>query len=366
MGDIQSQVAQLADQLLGEGALPTPQILSDRLGLSADEAKMAIEAWAHSLKSQRLPEIRAESKLATSVPDALSQGLQQIWELALQEALAEVRSELHTERMGDEEERKAAHDMVRDAESLYRDLEVKYRAQSQNLERTEQAVRALEAELSVLKANIASEINQRKKSEQERSNAETELNQIRKMYEEAKKTFDNRIKTEQQRALETVTRAEVEARHYRNALEKLRDEGTRSESEMMRSIHENQAQIARKDARLEMQEKTINDLEAELAELKDAMGNASRDISSINTRMLRESNANRRLESQIKERDEQLRVQNQKLTAATTEAAKRESTLRQQLKEKDENLARSNARINTLEKRITQQEDQIRRLNARL
>ncbi|NRP10585.1 MULTISPECIES: DNA-binding protein [unclassified Marinobacterium] len=366
MSELDLKVVELAEELLAEGQLPTDVVISERLGLSRDEANAALSHWAQSLSYARLPEVRASAKLHNSVPDSLSKGIEQIWDLALQEAMAELRVELQSERAGDEEDRKATRDMVRDAEALYRDLEVKYRAQTQQMDKSEQALRAIEAEMGVLKANIASEINQRKKAEQVRTNLETELNQLRKMHEDAKKTFDARIKAEQQQALENVTRAEVEARHYRNALEKLRDEGTRTESELTRSVHENQAQIAKKDARLEMQEKTISDLERDLNELKENMTSASRDISNINSKLLRETNANRRLEAQIKERDDQVRVLNQKLTVAATEAAKRESVLRQQLKEKDESLTRATARVNSLEKRITQQEDQIRRLNARL
>jgi chromosome segregation ATPase len=366
MSELDLKVVELAEELLAEGQLPTEVVISERLGLSRDEAGAALSQWARSLSYARLPEVHASAKLHNSVPESLSKGIEQIWDLALQEAMAELRVELQSERAGDEEDRKATRDMVRDAESLYRDLEVKYRTQSQQMDKSEQALRAIEAEMGVLKANIASEINQRKKAEQVRTNLETELSQLRKMHEDAKKTFDARIKAEQQQALENVTRAEVEARHYRNALEKLRDEGTRTESELTRSVHENQAQIAKKDARLEMQEKTISDLERDLNELKENMTSASRDISNINSKLLRETNANRRLEAQIKERDDQVRVLNQKLTVSATEAAKRESVLRQQLKEKDESLTRSTARVNSLEKRITQQEDQIRRLNARL
>jgi len=366
MSELDLKVVELAEELLAVGQLPSEIVISERLGLSRDEASAALSQWAQSLSYARLPEVHANAKLHNAVPESLSKGIEQIWDLALQEAMAELRVELQSERAGDEEDRKATRDMVRDAESLYRDLEVKYRTQTQQMDKSEQALRAIEAEMGVLKANIASEINQRKKAEQVRTNLETELNQLRKMHEDAKKTFDARIKAEQQQALENVTRAEVEARHYRNALEKLRDEGTRTESELTRSVHENQAQIAKKDARLEMQEKTISDLERDLNELKENMTSASRDISNINSKLLRETNANRRLEAQIKERDDQVRVLNQKLTVAATEAAKRESVLRQQLKEKDESLTRATARVNSLEKRITQQEDQIRRLNARL
>ena len=366
MNEIELKVMAFCESEIEKGVLPDASSVSDSLGLSHAEAQVALSLWVQSLSSNRLPELHASSKLKDSVPESISTGLQQIWELALQEAMAELRVELQGARAGQDEDRRAARDMVKDSEALYRDLEVKYRAKNQQLEKSEQSLRALEAEMNVLKANISSEINQRKKAEQVRSNLETELNQLRKMHEDAKKTFDARIKSEQQQALENVSRAEVEARHYRNALEKVRDEGTRTESELTRSLHDNQAQIAKKDARIEMQAKSISDLEKELASLKDSMSHASRDISTINTKLLTEANANRRLEAQIKERDDQVRVLNQKITLSSTEAAKRENVLRQQVKEKDENLTRATARVNSLEKRITQQEDQIRRLNARL
>lgn len=366
MSDIERKVVDFCEAQVDKGILPDADSVSESLGLSRPEAEVIVSSWVQSLSVNRIPEIHASTKLKHSVPESISNGLKHIWELALQEAMAELRVELQSERAGDDEDRKATRDMVKDSESLYRDLEAKYRSKNHQLEQSEQSLRALEAELNVLKANMSSEINQRKKAEQVRSNLETELNQLRKMHEEAKKTFDARIKSDQQQALENISRAEVEARHYRNALEKVRDESTRVESELTRSLHDNQAQMAKRDARLEMQKKTIQDLEKELAELKDSMSHASRDISTINTKLLTEANANRRLEAQIKERDDQVRVLNQKITLSVTETAKRESVLRQQIKEKDENLTRATARVNSLEKRVTQQEDQIRRLNARL
>ncbi len=366
MSGMESRVVESAEYLLGMGEYPTAEKVAESLGVSVQDVELELREWLSGMQEQSRGVVSFSHKARTSVPDALGKQVSQLWELALDEAMSLCKHELSVSRVTDEEERRAAGDMVRDAEGRYRDLERRFRDQSQALDQQVQSHRTLEAEINVLKANLATETNLRKKQEQQRANAESELSQLRKQHEESKKVFDQRIKEEQRQALDAVSRAEVETRHYRNALEKVRDDAGRSEAELTRSVHELQGQVARKDARIDMQEASIKDLESELEDLKQSITSYSREIATLNSRMLRETNANRRFETQIKEQEEEIRRLNQRQALATNEASKRENALRQQVKEREEQVTRSNARINSLEKRVTTQEDQIRRLNARL
>lgn len=366
MNEIEIQITQVADQLLDEGEMPSVTRIAEILHIDTSVAELPLLKWMQAMKVTPETDPVSRRTARISPPELMSQQINQLWELALDEAQILIRDEVNSERVGDQEERRVARDMVRDIEQRYQELERRYREQGQSIDKATQASRALEAEINVLKANLASETNQRKKHEQIRANVESELAQLRKQHEDTKKLFDQRIKEEQRQALEAVSRAEVEARHYRNALEKIRDDAGRSEAELTRSSHELQAQVARKDARIDMQEASIKDLEKELEELKQSLATYSREIATLNSKLLKETNANRRLETQVKDQEEDARRLNQRLALGSNEAAKRENALRQQLKEREEQLVRATTRINSLEKRLTAQEDQIRRLNARL
>jgi len=366
MSDIEVRVFEIADQLLEQGELPSLERLIAETGYSHHEVELPFAHWTHKFFELRASGLHLSAKVHQSPPEMLQMQVRQIWSTALDEAVSIVRDEISASRVGDEEERRATQDQVRDAESRYRELERKYRDQSASIEKGVQNTRTLEAEITVLKANLASETNQRKKLEQQRANAESELSQVRKQYEDGKKLFDQRIKEEQRQSLEALSRAEVETRHYRNALEKSRDESGRSEAELTRQVHELQAQVARKDARIDMQDGNLGDLEKEVEELKQTLVGYSREIASLNAKLLKEVNTTRRQETQINELEEESRRLNQRIALTSNEQSKRENVLRQQIKEREEQLTRSTARVNSLEKRVTTQEDQIRRLNSRL
>lgn len=366
MSDIEQRIFEISDQLFEQGELPSLERLVAETGLDRHQVELPFSRWTAAFIESRHTSHRQSDKSRQAPPEMLQMQIRQIWTAALDEAIGIVREEVSATRVSDEEERRSVRDQVRDADARYRELERKYRDQTASIDKATQITRTLEAEITVLKANLASETNQRKKFEQQRANAESELSQLRKQYEDGKKLFDQRIKEEQRQALEAVSRAEVETRHYRNALEKVRDESGRSEAELTRQVHELQAQNARKDARIDMQEGTIADLEKELDELKQTLASYSREISAVNAKLLKEGNSTRRQEARITELEEENRRLTQRQNVSANEASKRENSLRQQIKERDEQLTRANARVNSLEKRVTTQEDQIRRLNARL
>jgi len=366
MSDIEKRIFEIADQLVEQGELPSMERLLEETGLQRHEVELPFAHWTTQFIERQSTLVHAGGQSRRNPPEMLQMQLRQIWSSALDEAVGIVREEINATRVGDEEERRATKDQVRDAEARYRELERKYRDQAGVLDKEAQTIRTLEAEITVLKANLASETNQRKKFEQQRANVESELSQLRKQYEDGKKLFDSRIKEEQRQALESVSRAESEARHYRNALEKVRDDAGRSEAELTRQVHELQAQSARKDARIDMQNATLKDLEKEVEQLKETLASYSREIAALNSKLLKEGNTARRQEAQLAELEDDNRRLNQRIAVSSNEQSKRENALRQQIKERDEQLTRANARVNSLEKRVTTQEDQIRRLNSRL
>ncbi|MGB0283076.1 MAG: hypothetical protein ACPGAE_12945, partial [Neptuniibacter sp.] len=184
--------------------------------------------------------------------------------------------------------------------------------------------------------------------------------------EDSKRVFDQRIKDEQRRGLDEVSKADADVRYYRGALEKLRDEVGKKESALTKSIHDLQAEIARKDAKLEAQKTQTKSLESELKELKLNSSGQNRDLSKINNQLLSETNKNKRLEDKVKNLEEDILLSRQKQVSASSEQARREASIRSKYQEKEEELVRTLAKLSALEKKVVTQDEEIRRLNSRI
>ena len=94
---------------------------------------------------------------------------------------------------------------------------------------------------------------------------------------------------------EASGKAEVEVRHYRSMLDKVRDEAGKRESVMTREIHELQGQVARKDVKIDTLASQISSLDEELAGYKQDAQMQHRESTKVNRRRLYETNKNQRL-----------------------------------------------------------------------
>lgn len=359
------QIFSAADHLLVGGQSPDAKSVSDRLGMDFEMVAYGLERWWHALPG-RIQLGGRRGRMAADMPEALAQTFGRVWEQALQEAQASLSHNLQQHEVGEEESRRINEEALRQSQGIYQELEARYREQGARLEQAGQHAKALEAEIAVLKNSLATETNERKREEQLRANLDHELNQLRKQYEDYRRNTEQRLKDEQLKSVDSHAKAEVEVRHYRGMLDKVRDEAGRKEAALTRDLHESQGELARKDVKIDTQASQIKSLEAELNSIKQDVGVQHRDMTKTSSALLSESNKNKRLEVKLKEIHEEVGRLNQRAITASSDSARRENALRTQLKERNESLLKAQARIAALEKRLVTQDEEIRRLSARL
>ncbi|PIE23803.1 MAG: hypothetical protein CSA60_04025 [Neptuniibacter caesariensis] len=362
--DLQEIIFSTADRLLMAGVQPTLSGIAESLGKSESEVEGEFKAWWGRVPERLL--VSSNSVVIPDVPEVLGQSFARIWEQAVQEASSNFVQLQHKQEVGIDIARREADESLQESRARMLDLEDKLRDQARLNEELKSQLKEAEAEVGVLKTSLAAETSQRKQEEQSRLNVEQDLNHLRKTYDDAKRTFDKRIKDKERHALETVSKSDADVRYYRGALGKLRDEVGKKESALTKTIHELQAELARKDAKSDMQKSQIKSLEDELEKIKSDTSGQSRDMAKINAKLLSESNKNKRLEDKIKELDEEVRKARQKQVSLSNEQARRENSIRNQFKGREEELVRSLAKIASLEKKIITQDEEIRRLNSRL
>ncbi|WP_420597959.1 DNA-binding protein [Neptuniibacter sp.] len=353
-----------ADRLLMAGVKPTSELISQSLGGDAEETEQLLNDWW-----ARVPErlsLAVKEFSIPDIPDPLAKSFSVIWQQAVQEANSFHLQERKTQAVGVDEVKREADENLQQSKGRLIELEDRLRKQQQIHEDVLSQVKGLEAEVKVLKTSLAGETSQRKTEEQARLNVEQELTLLRKTHDDSKRVFDQRIKDEQRRGLDEVSKADADVRYYRGALEKLRDEVGKKESALTKTIHDLQAEVARKDAKLEAQKTQTKSLETELKELKLNSSGQNRDLSKINNQLLSEANKNKRLEDKVKDLEEDLKRARLKQVSVSTEQSRREAGIRAKYQDKEEELVRALAKVSGLEKKIVTQDEEIRRLNSRI
>ena len=360
----EKNVFDTADRLLMAGVQPSAELIAQSLGGVESEVDDLLREW-WGLVPERLSLSVREFSIP-DIPDALAKSFSVIWQQAVQEANSAHQIEQKYQAVGADEVKKEADESLQATKERVVELEDRLRQQQQIHEEALSQVKGLEAEIKVLKTSLAGETSQRKNEEQARLNLDQELTLLRKTHEDSKRVFDQRIKDEQRRGLDEVSKADADVRYYRGALEKLRDEVGKKESALTKSIHDLQAEIARKDAKLEAQKTQTKSLESELKELKLNSSGQNRDLSKINNQLLSETNKNKRLEDKVKSLEEDILLSRQKQVSASSEQARREASVRSKYQEKEEELVRTLAKLSALEKKVVTQDEEIRRLNSRI
>jgi DNA repair exonuclease SbcCD ATPase subunit len=355
-----------ADRCLLAGEAPTPERLKIDLGEQCNAVQTIntglIEWWQLLPARVRLSDT---SPHIPDMPDSMKQTFSRIWHQAVQEAHTELSLQMQRPDPSLDQAQRACDDALRRTQGEVGELEARYREQGVKLDQAREQTQALEAEIQVLRQNLGNETTLRKKEEQLRSNVDQELAHLRKAHEDAKRVFDQRIRDEERHGLETVAKAEVDTRYYRNALEKLRDESGRREGELTREIHELQGLLARRDVKVETQTTQIKSQDEELRKLKAQDVQQQRDFAQLNAQLLTETNRSKRLEERVRQLEEELQRLNQKQVGLNSESGRRENQLRGLLKEKEEQLLQAQGRAGTLEKRVAGLEEENKRLKNR-
>lgn len=361
---IREQIYRCADRILISGEQPTPEEVGADCQMSVDDVIPHLQSWKQDLSAR----IRFDKNevYVPDVPDSLSMAFGRIWRQAVEEASSRLISDQKHVGTHVEEAGRVSDDTIKEMQYRQQDLENRLREQNQKVGELTGQNKAVDAELSVLKTALASETTLRKQEEQIRCNIENELAHLRKTYEDSKRTFDQRIKEEQRHMLESVSKADVDVRYYKNALEKLRDEVGKKESALTKSIHDIKAEVAKKDVKIETQRGQLSSQEAELKLLKQDAALQSRELSRCTSLLLAETNKTKRLDDKGRDLSNEIQRLNQKQHNATVDWSRRENSLRKELKDRDDELIRTVARLTSLEKRIIAQDEELRRLNSRL
>ncbi len=361
---IKEQVYRCADEILAKGEKPTAQLISQMCELGVEQVTSYLAEWQEELPI-RLRFDKSELYI-TDVPDSLSVAFGRIWRQAVEEANARLQSEQKSVGLNLEEARRMSDDALSGMQQRQQKLEQRLRDQQLKYEEHDTHSKSLEAEIAVLKTALATETTQRKQEELVRSNVEHELAHLRKTFDDSKRTFDQRIKDEQRHSLEAVSKADVDVRYYKNALEKLRDEVGKKEAALTKTIHDLKAEMAKKDVKLETQRTQIRSQEEELKQVKQDASQQSRELARCNASLLAEVNKTKRQEDKMRELEAEIKRLHQRQSSASGDWSQRENNLRSQIKEKEEELMRSSSRVSSLEKRIIAQDEEIRRLTARI
>ncbi|WP_160115446.1 DNA-binding protein [Marinobacterium lutimaris] len=359
------RIFSVADHQLLSGARPEAEAIAAQLELSVDEAGAALERWWQALPGR--VEINGRSTLKMpDVPEAITQSFMRIWQQAVQEAKSNMTQVRQKDVVGEEESRRLNEEALRQSQDVYQELESRHREQAVRLEEQRQIAKSLEAEINILRNSLENEANERKRAEQANVNLEHELTQLRKQYDDHRRSTEQRLSEEQHKSVEIQAKMDVEVRHYRGQLDKLRDETGRKESALSRENNDLHTQVARKDAKLDTQKSQIAALEQELANTKQELGGNNRSLAKANSDLLAETNKTKRLEAKVKELGEEIERLNQRVSSNAAEASRREATMRTQLKEKDDELTQTQTRVTALEKRLVTRDDEVRRLSAKL
>ncbi len=353
-----------AESFLMRGEQPTTDNVMASTGLEREIVEAELGRWWRSI-----PEKLSFTDNTVSVPglpESLGGAFGRIWQQAIEEAETRLRADTRVVNHANEEVRKLSDETLKESQGLRTQLETQVRELKVKLEDSQISNRSMEAEIAVVKTAIATEATGRKKEEHLRAKLENDLIHLRKAHEDAKRTFEQRIKEDQRHALDQISKSEADARYYRTASEKLRDDAGSKETNLTKKNHDLQSEIARHEVRIDTQYTQIRSQEEELKELKQAHQNQTRELASATSALLAETNKAKRLEQKRKELDGEIKRLNQKALNTATEWGRRENLLRNESRNSQEELQRAQLKVANFEKRSISQDEEIRRIKSKL
>jgi len=353
-----------ADRALAVGRYPALDDLQEQSRVDDRvQAEALLAEWRRGL-SNRLGTATVASS-SGEVPDSVQGSMQRLWQLALEEATERVTQIQLLQEQPAESAAEACSVALRESRCEMHELEKRFGELQRRYEMMEERCSGLEGQCKELQQTLVQERTERQKAEQLHANVCQELAQLHKTYEDAKKVFDQRIKDEKRYALEAVAKAEVDTRHYRNALEKLRDESGKNEAALSRELRASQEGLARRDGKVDTLSNQIRLLDDELKRLKSEDAQQSKEQASLSAQLLAERNRVKRYETQLAELEQGRDKLNLKLDALVTESSRREQQLRAQLQSSEESMLKLRGSATGMEDRIAALEEENRRLKAR-
>lgn len=354
-----------ADCLLSEGQEPSLAAVCERLQIAGDDPQVAeqLRDWWLGLRGRLLLTPISDLQQA---PEAMARALKILWQDAVREASVQLNRERERLDNSLQDLRKESEGVLDSSRADYASLEANYQRQADKVGDLVNQNKALEAEAAVLKSNLSGEISLRKQTEEKLHDARNDLKRASQSLEDAKRTFDHRLKDEQAHGQELVLKAEAEARHYRNQLEQIRDEAGKKESALVKNIHDLQAELAKREVKIETLQGQVKSLETELKTMRSDTGSQGRQIAQLSAQLLSATNQNKRLEERVKQLESDVKHERQRASLSSSETLRKEAELRQSVKAKEDELIRTKASLSGLQKKLIGQEEQIRRLMTQL
>ncbi|MFT5709183.1 MAG: hypothetical protein ACI9ES_003491 [Oceanospirillaceae bacterium] len=353
-----------AESLLMRGEQPTTDNIMASTGLDQNIVEKELLQWWQSVPDKL--SFKDSTISVPGLPESLGAAFGRIWQQAIEEAETRLRADSRTLSHANEEVKKLSDDTLKESHNRRSQLEVEVRKLKTKVEDFQVHNRSIEAELSVVKTAMGSEATGRKKEEHLRAKLENDLVHLRKAHEDAKRTFEQRIKEDQRHALDQISKSEADARYYRTASEKLRDDAGNKETNLTKKNHDLQSEIARHEVRIDTQYTQIRSQEEEIKVIKQTSLTQSRDLAGSTSALLAENNKSKRLEQKRKEQDGEIKRLNQKALNTATEWGRRENLLRNELRSAQEELQRAQLKVANLEKRSISQDEEIRRIRSKL
>ncbi|GAA0686376.1 hypothetical protein GCM10009104_10290 [Marinobacterium maritimum] len=360
-----TEIFTVADQCLTSGEVPSSErLIAQMPDVAPAHLEQVLGEWWQQLPVRvRLQEMPGSA--VPEVPESMQHLFARVWRQAMDEA-----SRLHQQQAQESapdtaEQQRVCDDALKRSRDEIVELEQRYREQSFKLDQAQERQTALEGELHQLKQDRASEVTELQKEKQLRVNAQQDLEQLRKTYEDAQRVFDQRVRDEQLHNLEALAKAEVDTRHYRNALDKLRDESGRKEADLAREANELRNRLSRSEAKVETLSSQVRAQEEALRELQSQDAQQQREQAQISAQLLSANNRNKRSEEQLRQLEDRLQGLNQKQAETSSDSARREAQLRTQLQQREDEVQKVQAKAQAYEMRVEALEEEIRRLKQR-
>lgn len=352
-----------ADAMLAAGRNPEPEFLLDQCRLNdIAEAEELLSEWRKGL-GNRLGTPR--SPIAGEVPESVQAMMARLWQAAVDEATDRANLIQQIRVQPEEAQAKACDDALRESRGEISELEKRYGELERRFEALQDRATAREKEIESLKQDLSQERNEHQRTAQMHANVCQELAQLQKTHQDAQKVFEQRLKDEKRYSLEAIAKAEVDTRHYRNALDKLRDESGRAEADLSRQLSGVESQLGKRDAKIDTLTTQLKLTSDELGRLKSEDVQQNKEQAQLSSQLLAERNKVKRLEKQVLEGEQARDKVAARLEALTAESSKREQQLRSQLQNSEDQLQKSQSSLATMEKRIAALEEENRRLKNR-
>ncbi|WP_210395242.1 DNA-binding protein [Motiliproteus sediminis] len=354
-------VHRLADRLLNEGRRPDVEVIAEQVGLEPTEPELieALERWWGSIEGR----VQVLETPAESIPDSFQRALKLLWQDAVREATRHVNNERRSLDQSLDSIRRESESAISGSRADYETLEHRFQVETARADEAAAQVKMLEAEITVLKANLSGEVVQRKQYEEKVADYKAEVRRSEKLAEEARRTFDQRLKEEQTHCQDQLAKTEAELSHVRRMLEQARDQSGKKDAALTRNLHDLQTEIVKRDVKLETLQGQIKSLEGELKLLRSEHASQRREITKLNASLLSESNKNKRNDETVRQLQEDLKREQQRLSQTAADANRKELELRNQVKARDDELLRTRAALNSAQKKQVTQEEVIRRLS---